>query len=280
MPPTIETVEDQQVTTIGRADAARKSAPKRSGLLALPLEVLSILAALIVWEVAALLFPSHLFPTPVAVAIDLWDLTLHGKLLSDMGKTLSRAAISFTVAMILGIIIGIAFGRNAVLDRLFSTWVIVGLNVPAIVIAIVLYIWLGLTEFALILAVTLNKLPIVITTIREGVRSFSRDYDELGVALRLSQFRRLRLIVLPQLAPFMLAAARTGLALIWKIVLVFEVLGSDGGIGFRIQTFFQFFDITGILAYTIAFIVVVFAFEYLVLRPLEGRVLKWRMDPV
>ena len=268
------------MTTIERAVPARRSGPKRSGLLALPLELLSIAAAVLVWEIAALLFPSHLFPTPVAVAVDLWDLTLHGKLISDMAKTLTRAAISFSVAMVLGIVIGIAFGRNAVLDRLFSTWVIVGLNVPAIVIAIVLYIWLGLTEFALILAVTLNKLPIVITTIREGVRSFSRDYDELAVALRLGQWRRLRLIVAPQLTPFILAAARTGLALIWKIVLVFEVLGSDGGIGFRIQTFFQFFDITGILAYTIAFILVVFAFEYLVLRPLEGRVLQWRTDPV
>ena len=76
--------------------------------------------------------------------------------------------------------------------------------------------------------------------------------------------------------PFVLAAARTGLSLIWKIVLVFEVLGSDGGVGFRISVFFQFFDIKGIFAYTTAFILVVFVFEYLILRPLERRVLRWR----
>ncbi len=251
---------------------------RRSVAFGIPLELVSILLLLAAWELLALVFPSRLFPTPVAVAVDLWDLTFNGKLVSDMIKTLTRAAIAFTIAMVLGTAIGIAFGRNAIADRLFSTWVIVGLNIPAIVIAIVLYIWLGLTEFALVLAVTLNKLPIVITTVREGVRSFSRDYDELALQLRMSYWRRLRLITAPQLAPFILAAARTGLALIWKIVLVFEVLGSDGGIGFRIQTFFQFFDITGILAYTIAFIAVVFIFEYLVLRPLEGRILRWRAD--
>ena len=76
--------------------------------------------------------------------------------------------------------------------------------------------------------------------------------------------------------PFVLAAARTGLSLIWKIVLVFEVLGSDGGVGFRVSVFFQFFDITGLLAYTVAFILVVLAFEYLVMRPIERRVLRWR----
>lgn len=226
-----------------------------------------------------MVFPSRLFPTPVAVAIRLGEQLASGKLPSDLGKTLSRAAIAFLVAMLLGTAIGIGLGRSRALDRFFSTWIVVGLNIPAIVVAIVLYIWLGLTETALILAVVINKLPLVITTIREGVRSFSRDYDELARAFRMPFWRRLRLISAPQLMPFVLAAARTGLSLIWKIVLVFEVLGSDGGVGFRISVFFQFFDITSILSYTTAFILVVFAFEYLVLRPLEARVLRWRADP-
>ena len=225
-----------------------------------------------------MVFPGRLFPTPIDVAIELWRDTVEGKLLSDMGKTLWRAAVAFVIAMSLGTAIGIAFGRNRIADRLFSTWVIVGLNLPAVVIAIVLYIWLGLTEFALIIAVIVNKVPLVITTIREGVRSFSPEYDELGRAFRMPFGRRLKLIFVPQLTPYVLAAARTGLALIWKIVLVFEVLGSDGGVGFRINTLFQFFDMKGILAYTTAFILVVLAFEYWVMRPLEHYVLRWRTD--
>ncbi|RYE10141.1 MAG: ABC transporter permease subunit [Hyphomicrobiales bacterium] len=226
-----------------------------------------------------MIFPGRLFPSPIAVAVELWDLTLHGKLLADLGKTLMRAITAFLLAMTVGTALGIIFGRVRWADRLFSTWVVVGLNLPAIVIAIALYIWLGLTETALLIAVVLNKVPLVIINIREGVRSFSRDYDELGAAFRLPFWRRLRLIFIPQLMPFALAAARTGLSLIWKIVLVFEVLGSDGGVGFRVSVFFQFFDITGILAYTTAFILVVLAFEYLVMRPLERRILRWRADP-
>jgi NitT/TauT family transport system permease protein len=175
-------------------------------------------------------------------------------------------------------VLGVLLGRVRVLDRLFATWVVIGLNLPAIVVAIALYIWLGLTEFALVLAVVINKVPLVVTTIREGVRSLSPDYDELAAAFRMPLGRRLRLIFVPQLVPFLLAAARTGLSLIWKIVLVFEVLGSDGGVGFRIGVFFQFFDIGGILAYTAAFVLVVLAVEYVVLRPLENRVLGWRAD--
>lgn len=243
------------------------------------LEALSLPLLLAIWQLLAMIFPGRLFPSPIAVAVELWDLTLHGKLLADLGKTLMRAITAFLLAMTVGTALGIIFGRVRWADRLFSTWVVVGLNLPAIVIAIALYIWLGLTETALLIAVVLNKVPLVIINIREGVRSFSRDYDELGAAFRLPFWRRLRLIFIPQLMPFALAAARTGLSLIWKIVLVFEVLGSDGGVGFRVSVFFQFFDITGILAYTTAFILVVLAFEYLVMRPLERRILRWRADP-
>lgn len=223
-----------------------------------------------------MIFAHRLFPTPLAVAYEMWDAASAGPLLADLGKTLLRAGTAFLVAMVVGTALGIVLGRVRWLDRLFSGWLLVGLNVPAIVTAIVLYIWLGLTEFALILAVTINKLPLVAATIREGVRSFATDYDELGTVFRMSLARRLRLIFLPQLLPFLLAAARTGLSLIWKIVLVFEVLGSDGGVGYRVAVMFQFFDIAGILAYTTAFILVVLTFEYGALRPLERRVLRWR----
>ncbi len=229
-----------------------------------------------VWQGLALLFMSRLFPGPIAVGAELWRLASAGSLLPDLGKTLWRASAGFALAMGIGTVLGIVLGRLRWADRLFSAWLVVGLNLPAIVVGIVVYIWLGLTELALILAVVINKVPLVIATVREGVRSFSREFDELALALRMPLLRRLLLIALPQLLPFLLAAARTGLSLIWKIVLVFEVLGSDGGVGYRISVMFQFFDITGILAYTAAFVGVVLAFEYGVLRVLERRLLKWR----
>lgn len=223
-----------------------------------------------------MVFAHRLFPSPILVAQEMWEAATVGKLLIDLGKTLTRAAIAFVVAMALATAIGIAFGRIRWVDRLFSGWLLVGLNLPAIVIAIVLYIWLGLNELSLILAVILNKMPLVIALVREGVRSFSADFDELGTVFRMSPWRRLRLIFIPQLTPYVLTAGRTGLSLIWKIVLVFEVLGSDGGVGYRVSIMFQFFNIAGILAYTTSFILVVLAFEYGIMRPLERRVLKWR----
>ncbi len=231
---------------------------------------------LAVWQVVALAVSHRLFPGPLAVGAEFWQLAMAGPLLTDLGKTLARAGAAFGLAMVLGTALGLALGRLPWLDRLLSAWLVVGLNLPAIVVAILLYIWLGLTEFALIAAVVVNKMPLVAITVREGVRSFSADYAELGRALRLGSTQRLAALYWPQLLPFLLTAARTGLSLIWKIVLVFEVLGSDGGVGYRIGVLFQFFDVAGILAYSAAFIACVLVFEYGVLRPWEERAMRWR----
>jgi NitT/TauT family transport system permease protein len=240
------------------------------------IEAASLPLLLLVWQISAMLADHRLFPAPMEVFSEIWHLATERYLFEDLAKTLGRAALAFVASMLIGIAIGGALGRARTLDRLFASWILIGLNIPAIVVAIACYIWLGLSEFALILAVTINKTPLVAVTMREGVRALDAGLSELAQAYRVSFLRRMRLFVVPQLMPFVLTAARTGLSLIWKIVLVFEVLGSDGGVGFRIGVYFQNFDITGILAYTLTFMAVVIAFEYLVMRPLERRILGWR----
>ena len=61
-------------------------------------------------------------------------------------------------------------------------WLVLGLNLPAIVTAIALYIWLGLTEVALILAVIVNKLPLVTATLRDRLGSLQ---GRLPIATRI-----------------------------------------------------------------------------------------------
>jgi NitT/TauT family transport system permease protein len=58
----------------------------------------------------------------------------------------------------------------------------------------------------------------------------------------------MRHFILPQLAPYLAAAAHSGLSLVWKIVLIVELLGRPNGVGFEIGVAFQLFDVTRILA--------------------------------
>ena len=77
-------------------------------------------------------------------------------------------------------------------------------------------------------------------------------------------------------APFFAAAARSGLSLVWKIVLVVELLGRSNGVGHQLHVAFQLFDVPMILAYAVAFIVVVQIIEVGILQPLEARANRWR----
>ena len=59
-------------------------------------------------------------------------------------------------------------------------------------------------------------------------------------------------------------------------MLVVELLGRSNGVGFQIGLHFQLFDVTGILAYALAFIAVVQLIEWTILQPLERHVSRWR----
>ena len=238
--------------------------------------LLSGLGFVLAWYVAAMLIASRLFPGPVEVVSMLWAESVHGPLLHHLAATLIRVAASFTVAMVIGTAFGIVMGRSALMDAALDGWLIFFLNMPALVIIVLAYVWFGLTEAAAIGAVAVNKIPSVTTTIREGTRALDKGLIEMAHVYRLGWRRTLIHIVWPQLTPYLLVSTRTGLSLIWKIVLVVEMLGRSDGIGFQIHTYFQLFDVTRILAYSLSFIIVVMALDFGVIVPLERHCFRWR----
>jgi NitT/TauT family transport system permease protein len=119
----------------------------------------------------------------------------------------------------------------------------------------------------------------VAVTLREGTRALDVQLFQVAKVYRVSAWNTLWRIIMPQLLPYLFGAVRNGLSIIWKIVLVVELLGCSNGFGFQIGSYFHFFDLAGVLAYTLAFTMVVFAIEYLLIRPIEHRLLRWRTNP-
>jgi NitT/TauT family transport system permease protein len=235
---------------------------------------MTVLLAL--WALLSVSLDSRYLPTPYAVFVSFEDACLNGELPFNVSVTLARVAISFVLAMVIGSSIGITLGRNPGLNRFFDGWLILFLNVPALVTIILCYIWFGLNEVTAILAVVVNKVPNVAITMREGARAISTEIQEVAQVFRFSRWKTLRHVIIPQLNPFFAAAARSGLALVWKIVLVVELLGRSNGVGFQLHLQFQLFDVAAILAYSISFIIVVQLIELLILQPWERHINRWR----
>ena len=240
------------------------------------LPVLSLLIFIVAWQALAIYFGSNTLPTPVFVANVFWQSCVAGELPFHLGVTLLRLVVSFSIAMLLGCAIGILLGRNKRLDVFFDNWLVIFLNVPALVTIILCYVWFGLVESAAILAVVINKLPNVIVSIREGARALDQDLLEMAKCYGFSKRKTLVHVIWPQLHPFVMGATRSGIALIWKIILVVELLGRSNGMGYQLHLFFQLFDVASILAYTIAFVAVIQLIELVVLKPLDKKSLQWR----
>jgi NitT/TauT family transport system permease protein len=245
------------------------------------------------WFAGAQIAGPRMLPDPFMVGAALWNeahstacaqpgwmeallVQMGGCLALNLGWTLFRVVVSFIIAMALGTALGVWMGRSRLADRLADPWLVALLNLPALVIIVLAYVWAGLNEEAAIAAVALNKLPNATVTVREGARSLDRPLDEMAQVFGMSSWVRLRHVLVPQLAPYLAAAARSGLSLAWKIVLIVELLGRPNGVGFEIGTAFQLFDVTKILAYAIAFVLVMLAIETFLVQPIERHVSRWR----
>jgi NitT/TauT family transport system permease protein len=240
------------------------------------LRLLSLALLIAAWYFGAHFADPRLFPDPQTVTLAILHEAQSGALWYNLVWTLWRVVASFIIAMAIGTAAGLVMGRFRVADRLGDPWLVVLLNLPALVIIVLAYVWAGLTETAAIAAVALNKVPIATVTVREGARSLDAGLDEMAKVFRMGPWVRLRHVVLPQLAPYLAAAARSGLSLVWKIVLIVELLGRPNGVGFEIGVAFQLFDVTKILAYALAFCAVMLVIETFLVQPLERHVSRWR----
>ena len=258
---------------VGQGAAHLASRASRSGAV----RVASLFSLIAFWAVASWIGNDpEVLPSPLAVASLTAREAVSGELWLHISATLSRVVAAFVVAMAIGTAIGIAMGRNEQADRWLDSWLVVALNLPALVVIVLCYLWIGLSEVAAIAAVAINKVPLVAVMLREGTRALDPNLDRMSRAFAMPRGAWLRHIVLPQLAPHIVAAARTGLALIWKIVLVVEFLGRPDGVGFQIHLYFQLFDVGRVLAYALSFVAVMLLIEVILLQPLERAASHWR----
>lgn len=238
--------------------------------------LLSLSGLVGLWVVAAWITgdPATL-PSPLEVVHITWAEATSGPLFPHVLATLMRVAIAFLAAMCIGIFLGILLGRSTKADLWIGPWVTVFLNIPALVVIVLCYLWIGLNEIAAICAVAVNKTAMVAVTIREGARALDPRLTELAQVYRFGPWLTYRHVVLPQLWPYFFASMRNGIAIIWKIVLVAEFLGRPNGVGFQIHLYFQLFETGYVLAYAFSFVAVMLVIEFGVFSVWERRANAW-----
>jgi NitT/TauT family transport system permease protein len=125
------------------------------------LRIASIITFFLIWQLSSLALNVDLLPSPLNVFLKIIEEFKSNELIFHTLITLKRVVISFFIAMLVGTFFGIYMGRNEKINVFLDDWLVLGLNVPALVIIILSYVWFGLNEIAAILAVSLNKISML-----------------------------------------------------------------------------------------------------------------------
>lgn len=233
------------------------------------------------WEVAGQfgIIDPFFFSIPSQILMQIWvwitEGTAQGPLWQQILVTLEETTIGFFIGSVLGIICGIALGRNKLLADIFSIYIKVANSIPRVVLGSIFIIALGLGMASKIALAVVMVFFVVFSNAFQGVREADGNLIANAKILGASRKQITLDVVLPSTLSWILASLHVsfGFALVGAVV--GEFLGSKQGIGLLIATAQGSFNAAGVFAAMIVLAVVALLAEYLI-TALEDHLLKWK----
>lgn len=204
--------------------------------------LITVALILLFWQLAAH-GPQSSLPTPTKIWAEAKDLIVepfYWAGTQDIGLgwrilvSLQRVAIGFSLAAIVGVLLGTLVGQ--------SVWAMRGLDpVFQVLRTVPPLAWLPLSLAAFrdsqpsaIFVIFITAIwPVIINT-AVGIRNIPQDYRNVAKVLRLNQIEFFFKIMVPSAAPYIFTGLRIGVGLSWLAIVAAEMLTGGGGIGFFI----------------------------------------------
>lgn len=215
-------------------------------------------------------------PGPLPVLRMLWKETVDGEVLSNFLLTNSRFLVGVAIAVVLGVLIGLVVGSSSLTRALFSDIVLVGLSIPAIIWAFLSTMWFGFSWEAPVTTSALATTPYIAVNVAKGLQGVSRDLRDMSAVYGVSVRRRVRELLLPAVAGYVIAGLRIGLIIGWNAVLLSEWFGGADGVGFRARYWYDGMNYAGFTAWVILFVLYVVVVDRLILMRISRRLFAWR----
>jgi NitT/TauT family transport system permease protein len=235
---------------------------------------LSTALLLALWQYASILIGAAVLPGPWATAQA--ALGSNPYFWSDVSITGVRILGAFGIALSAALVLGILIGSSSIAERILGPWVNIGASTPALVFIVVAYLAGGLSEISAMLGAAFVVAPSMTYVIWDGMRAMNPELSEMARAFGVRRRVLITRVVLPQTIPFVFTAARTGLSLTWRIMIFVELIGRSSGVGYRIQYWYNLFNMQQVLGVATSFCLLMLLVEFGVLRPIERHMFRWR----
>jgi ABC-type nitrate/sulfonate/bicarbonate transport system permease component len=217
----------------------------------------------------------NLLPTPMDVVPPLTQLLGTGQFLTPLWESITRTAIGFASGFLSGVALGIATAKVRAFSITFAPLLNVILFAPTLVIIFLGIVMLGTQITAVAVITALVVAPNVAIYMRDVMHDFDNELVDMADSFQAGSWQRIKDMYLPYLVPPMLASARIGFSMSWKVVLLTEVFGFPGGLGFQIRMNYTIFNLPLLMAWLIIFVIALLVIEQFI-RFTEHRVVKWQ----
>lgn len=249
------------------------TANSRRGRTALA-TVVAVAILIVVWELTGIASGGWV-PSIFAVVAKIGPVLAEPSTLGNMWITTYRILIAFVATTIVGSLLGIAMGLNRSFEAFFRPLVVISLAIPDPVYIIFAILILGTDESSGIIALAIAVLPFVLNVVHSAVKARDSQLDGMAAVYRLGRRRYLTEVIIGQVGPALIVAARTSFAFCWKVVVLVEAISQPLGVGSQIYTAFRLLRYDEMIAVAIVFIVLMRAVDSIVFGFLERRALAW-----
>ncbi|MCB1387881.1 MAG: ABC transporter permease [Rhodobacteraceae bacterium] len=234
--------------------------------------ILFIVAVLVIWEIAAQLSGSRMFPKVSGVVAALWS--DWARISTATLATLRRAAIGFGIALVFMLPLGIVLGRVRVLGEIVEPILEFLRPLPPIAVVPLAMMLLGIGDEAkLVIVVFGASFPIVINAI-DAVKVQDPMQVRLGRSLRLTTVERMLYIDLPAALPRIFAGIRLSITVSLLLTVVSEIILSTDGLGAYLKQQQSSFNVTKVMT-AIVVIAIVSVFVNGLTNWANRRLLDW-----
>lgn len=234
--------------------------------------------AVVWWIVSAGLGVTDLISSPTLVAISFIDLMVSLEWIPHLIATFRRTVYGFIATMIVGSALGIVMGMSTFWEKAFQDYIIIGLALPSLFAAVFSAMWFGVSDVTPMVASAVIAFPFLTQNVYESVKDIDPQLLEMSSSFGVSQSRVVRRVVVQSIMPSFFAGSRYAFSICWKITTLAELVAAGNGIGFMIEAQMQQRSITGVITWTVLFMLVILFLEYGVLQRIERHVFEWRAE--
>jgi len=234
------------------------------------------LLLIIIWEAVYKLeiWSPILFPSPVTVFETLLrGINDHTFILAIMAS-MQRIILSYLLAVLIGISIGLVMGRYRLVDNTLGSLVVALQSIPSVVWLPLALLWFGMNEKAIIFITTLGATWTMLINTDAGVKSVQpiilRAAKSMG-ARGVSLFYN---VVLPASVPSIITGMRLAWAFAWRALMAAELLSSGTGLGQILMMGRNINDMSQIIAVMLIIGIIGCLIDGLVFKKLEMTVRK------